>query len=73
MGEKVLVEMSREIAVKLRDNLTVDWAVRESVRARLRLLIRTLLRKYKYPPDKQVEAVEIVLRQAEVISEHHIM
>ena len=69
MGEKVLVEMAREIAKKLRDNLTVDWAVRESVRARLRLLIRTLLKRYKYPPDQEQDAVDMVLRQAEVISE----
>ena len=48
---------------------TVDWAVRESVRAKLRLLIKSLLRKYKYPPDEQKDAVEMVLRQAEVISE----
>jgi type I restriction enzyme R subunit len=69
MGEEVLVEMAREVAKKLRANLTVDWAVRESVRAKLRILIRTLLRKYKYPPDQQKDAVELVLRQAEVISE----
>jgi type I restriction enzyme R subunit len=69
MGEEVLVEMAREVAKKLRENLTVDWAVRDSVRAKLRILIRTLLRKYKYPPDQSKDAVEMVLRQAEVISE----
>ena len=69
MSEEVLVEMAREVAKKLRENLTVDWAVRDSVRAKLRILIRTLLRKYKYPPDQQKDAVEMVLRQAEVISE----
>lgn len=69
MGEEVLIEMAREVAKKLRDNLTVDWAVRDSVRAKLRILIRTLLRRYKYPPDQQKDAVEMVLRQAEVISE----
>ena len=69
MGEEVLVEMAREVAKKLRDNLTVDWAVRDSVRAKLRILIRTLLRKYKYPPNQQKDAVEMVLRQAEIISE----
>ena len=69
MGEEVLVEMAREIAAKLRDNLTVDWAVRDSVRAKLRVLIRTLLRRYQYPPDKAKDAVEMVLRQAEVVSE----
>ena len=61
MGEEVLVEMAREVAKKLRDNLTVDWAVRDSVRAKLRILIRNLLRKYKYPPDQQKDAVETVL------------
>lgn len=72
MGEEVLVEMAREVAKKLRENLTVDWAVRDSVRAKLRILIRTLLRKYKYPPDQQQDAVEMVLRQAEVISEDQV-
>lgn len=72
MGEEVLVEMSREIAAKLRDNLTVDWAVRESVRAKLRILIRQLLRKYKYPPDQQIDAIELVLQQAQVISEESV-
>jgi type I restriction enzyme R subunit len=69
MGEEVLIEMAREIAAKLRDNLTVDWAVRDSVRAKLRIMIRTLLRRYKYPPDQARDAVEMVLRQAEVVSE----
>ena len=72
MGEEVLVEMAREIAKKLRENLTVDWAVRESVRARLRILIRNLLRKYKYPPDQQKGAVELVLTQAETLSEEMV-
>ena len=73
MGEAVLVEMAREVAQKLRESLTVDWAVRDSVKARLRILIRTLLRKYKYPPDQQKDAVEMVLKQAEVISEESLV
>jgi len=73
MKEEVLVEMAREVAKKLRDNLTVDWAVRDSIRAKLRLLIKALLKKYKYPPDEQKDAVEMVLRQAEVISEESLM
>lgn len=72
MGEEVLVEMAREVAKKLRENLTVDWAVKENVRARLRLLIGGLLRKYKYPPDKEDDAVTLVLRQAEVITEDSV-
>lgn len=72
MGEEILVEMAREVAKKLRDNYTVDWAVRESVRARLRILIRQLLRKYKYPPDQQPGAVNLVLTQAERLSEEMV-
>ena len=69
MGEQVLVEMAREIAKRLRANLTVDWEVRENVRAKLRTIIRALLRKHKYPPDQAKDAVDMVLKQAEVVSE----
>ena len=69
MQDEILVKMSKEIAERLRKNITVDWEVKESVRARLRILVRNLLRRYKYPPDKQSEAVELVLLQAEEISE----
>jgi type I restriction enzyme, R subunit len=69
MGEEVLIEIAREVAEKLRQNVKVDWSVRESVRARLRLIVKNLLRKYKYPPDDQDEAVELVLSQAEMVSE----
>ena len=69
MGEEVLIEIAREVAEKLRQNVSVDWSVRESVRARLRLIVKNLLRKYKYPPDDQDEAVELVLSQAEMVSE----
>lgn len=48
----------------------VDWSERESVRAKLRLMVKRILRKYKYPPDLQEEAVELVLRQAQVIREN---
>jgi type I restriction enzyme R subunit len=69
MGEEVLVQIAREIADILRKNVTVDWSVRDSVRARLRVLVKTLLRRYKYPPDQQDEATELVLTQAEMVSE----
>ena len=69
MGEEVLVQIAREIADILRKNVTVDWSVRDSVRARLRVLVKTLLRRYKYPPDQQDEATELVLTQAEVVSQ----
>jgi type I restriction enzyme R subunit len=46
----------------------VDWYVRESVRAKLRLMVKTILKKYKYPPDEQEQATEIVLEQAKELS-----
>ncbi len=51
----------------LRNNVTVDWTVRESARAHLRVLVKRLLRKYGYPPDKQAKATRFVLEQAEVL------
>lgn len=68
MQEEVLVEMAREVAKTLRNNMSIDWAVKENVRARLRNMIKTLLKRYKYPPDKAPDAVETVLKQAEIIS-----
>ena len=56
------------MAVKLRNSVTVDWSVRDAVRASIRVMVKTLLRRYKYPPDKQEEATEMVLRQAEMLS-----
>ena len=49
--------------------MSVDWSERESVRAKLRLMVKRILRKYKYPPDLQEEAVDLVLRQAQVLGE----
>lgn len=69
MADAQLVEIAKELATKLRNNLSVDWAVRESVRARLRLMVKTILRKYKYPPDEQISATELVLTQAESLAE----
>ena len=68
MGDELLVKISREVAEKLRKNVTVDWSVKESVRARLRLIVKNLLKKYGYPPDAEIKAVELVLMQAEQFS-----
>ena len=53
----------------VRANVTIDWTVRENVRAQLRVLVKRILRKYGYPPDKQEKATLTVLEQAEVLSE----
>lgn len=69
LGDDILKKIAIEITEKLRASTTVDWQVRESVRARLRILVRRTLQKWKYPPDKQPEAVELVLQQAESLSQ----
>jgi hypothetical protein len=58
--------IAHELTENLRQNLSVDWSERESVRAKLRLMVKRILRKYKYPPDLQDAAVELVLQQAQV-------
>ncbi|MBP6917618.1 MAG: type I restriction endonuclease subunit R [Legionellaceae bacterium] len=68
LGDETLKKIAHELTENLRRNVSVDWSVRESVRAKLRLMVKRILRKYKYPPDKQEEAVELVLRQAETLS-----
>ena len=67
LGDEILKKIAVEITEKLRGSTSVDWQVRESVRAKLRNLVRRTLRKWKYPPDKTPEAVELVLKQAEVL------
>lgn len=70
LGDEVLKKIAIEITEKLRTSTTVDWQVRESVRARLRILVRRTLQKWKYPPPGSGEddAVELVLKQAESLS-----
>lgn len=68
LGDDTLKRIAVELTVSLRRSVTVDWAQRETVRARPRVMVRTLLRRYKYPPDRQEEATETVLRQAESLS-----
>ncbi len=68
LGDDILKKIAVEITEKLRNSTTVDWQVRESVRAKLRILVRRTLQRWKYPPDKQPEAVELVLEQAALLS-----
>jgi len=67
MGDEVLRKIARELVDIVRRNVTIDWTVKESVRAKLRALVKRLLRKYGYPPDKQETATQTVLAQAELI------
>lgn len=67
LGDETLRTIAREVAEAVRKNVTIDWTVRENVRAQLRVIVKRILRKYGYPPDKQEKATQAVLEQAEVL------
>ena len=67
LGDEILAKIAHELTDSLRKNVTVDWNNRESVRAKLRLMVKRILRKYKYPPDQQEQAAQLVLAQAETL------
>ncbi|MCZ2903249.1 type I restriction endonuclease subunit R [Burkholderia thailandensis] len=68
MGDDKLRVIAHELLVSLRENVSVDWAHRDSARARMRVLVKRILRRYGYPPDLQDSAVQTVLQQAEALS-----
>jgi type I restriction enzyme R subunit len=67
LGDETLRTIARELVQTVRNNVTIDWTVRENVQARLRTLVKRVLRKYGYPPDKQEKATKTVLDQAELL------
>ena len=69
LGDETLRGIARELVQNVRANVTIDWTLREDVRAKLRVLVKRILRKHGYPPDKQEKATETVLEQAAVLSE----
>ena len=69
MGDETLRTIARELADKVRQNATIDWTLKESVRAKLMVMVRRTLNKYGYPPDKQKHAVEMVMNQAESLAD----
>ncbi len=68
LGDDTLRDIARELVDKVRNNASIDWTIKESVRAKLRVLVKRTLRKYGYPPDKQAKATETVLKQAELMA-----
>jgi type I restriction enzyme R subunit len=68
LGDEVLKLIAQDLVKAVRNNLTIDWTVRENVRANLRVIIKRILRKHGYPPDKQEKATDTVLEQAEALS-----
>ncbi len=67
LGDEKLKTIARELVESIRHNTTIDWTIKENVRAQLRLQVKRILRKYGYPPDKQAKATDTVLEQAEVL------
>ena len=67
LGDETLRTIARELVETVRENVTIDWTVRESVRAKLRTLVKRILRRHGYPPDKQEKATQTVLEQAELL------
>lgn len=72
LGDKQLAFIAREVLLKVRENATIDWKIKESVRAKLRLAVKSVLNRYGYPPDMQQAAVDNVIKQAEMMSEEEI-
>jgi len=68
LGDDTLRDIARELVETIRKNVTIDWTMRENVRAQLRVYVKRILRKYGYPPDKQEKATRTVLEQAELLS-----
>lgn len=69
LSDKILQTIAQELVKTVRNNVTIDWTIQENIRARLRVLVKRILRKYGYPPDKQEKATQTVLEQAEVLSQ----
>jgi type I restriction enzyme, R subunit len=68
LGDKVLAQIARELTQTIRASVTIDWTMKETVKAKLRTLVRRTLRQHGYPPDKSEAAVETVLKQAELLA-----
>jgi len=69
LGDDTLRDIARELVMKVRENATIDWTIKESVRARLKVMVKRTLRKYGYPPDKAAKATETVLEQAKLLAD----
>jgi type I restriction enzyme R subunit len=67
LGDEVLKTIARTLVETVRKNVSIDWTLRENVQAKLRVMVKRILRKYGYPPDKQQKATDTVLEQAHLI------
>jgi type I restriction enzyme R subunit len=72
LGDETLQQIARELVQSVKQNATIDWSIRENVRAKMRLAVKKILKKYGYPPDKQEKATRTILEQAEEIADNWI-
>ena len=72
MGDNILKQIARDLAYSIKKNMSIDWNLREAVRAGMRVKIKRLLKKYNYPPDKQPQAIKTVMEQAELMRQDNV-
>jgi type I restriction enzyme, R subunit len=72
MGVDALCQLARVLAERIRKNASIDWNLKESVRSRMKVAVKRLLRQYGYPPDMEALATELVLEQAKVLTESEV-
>ncbi len=72
MGDETLKTIARELVNTVKNNVTIDWTLRDSVQAKLRVMVKRVLRKYGYPPDKQQKATDTVLEQSKELCKHWV-
>lgn len=70
MGDEILVQIAKDLTASIKKNISVDWAIRESVQAKMKMTIKRLLKKYGYPPDKTAKAVDIVMEQTKLMCQN---
>jgi type I restriction enzyme R subunit len=68
LGDDILRHIARELVKTVRSNTSIDWTIRENVQARMRIAVKRILRKYKYPPNMELKATETVLEQAKLLA-----
>ena len=72
MGDEQLRFLAQELVDRVKQNVTIDWQIRENARAQIRVLVKRILRKHGYPPDMQQRATDLVLEQTEVLCEEWV-
>ena len=70
MGDEKLKELAHILVEKVKANTSIDWTIRESVKAKLKVIVKRILRRYGYPPDEQKMAVDRILKQSELFAEN---